>query len=244
VGIFAISSRKSPADGPEARKDLSEQVRARLPHQFEAVGEVLASGAGSLDAFEVTGHALAQDGAALEEALADLRATTLAVVGREPLYAEVHALSVAWSEATLAYLHQLSCEDPLTGLASLAHVRARLSELFRAYGPQVQESHALVVMDLPADRPGLARGDPFARTLRLTKLGESARTVFPGGETIGRVGANRMVAVVVRDERLGRRVALLRTLLASSEHPTRVWIEGLPATDCGASFLLDELARL
>lgn len=243
MGIFAITSRRNPADGPEARKELPERVRARLPHRFEAVGEVLASGAGSLDAFEVAGRSLAEDGAALEEALGALRTTALVVVGREPRYAEVHALSVAWSEATLAYLHQLSCEDPLTGLASLAHVRARLSELFRAHGPRVRESHALVVMDLPADRPGVGRADPFARTLRLTRLGESARTVFPGGETVGRVGSNRMVAVVERDQRLGRRVALLRRLLGDTEHPTRVWIEGLPATDAGASYLLDELAR-
>lgn len=243
MGIFAISSRKHPADGPEARKDLPERVRAQLPHRFEAVGEVLASGSGSLDVFEVTGRSLAQDGAALMEVLADLRTATVVVAGREPTYAEVHAVSVAWSEATLAYLHQLSCEDPLTGLASLAHVRARLSELYRGRGTHLQESHALVVMDLPADRPGQTRGDALARTLRLTRLGESARTVFPGEETIGRVGANRMVAIVARDERLGRRVALLRTLLAGTDHPTRVWIEGLPATDAGASYLLDELAR-
>lgn len=238
-----MTSRKRPADGPEARRDLPEQVRARLPHRFEAVGEVLASGSGSLYAFEVAGRSLAQDGAALDEVLADLRAATLAAVGREPAYVEVHALSVAWSEATLAYLHQLSCEDPLTGLASLGHLRARLSELYRGRGQRLQESHALVVMDLPADRPGMSQGDALARTLRVTKLAESARTVFPGEETIGRVGTNRMVAIVARDERLGRRVALLRTLVAGSDHPIRIWIEGLPATDDGASFLLDELAR-
>lgn len=236
-----MSARRTPADGPEARKDLSERVRARLPRRFEAVGESLASGSGSLQAFEVTGRALAQDGASLHEALADLRATTVAVRGREPSYDEVHALSVAWSEATLAYLHQLSCEDPLTGMASLAHVRGRLSELYRAHGAALQESHALVVADLPDDRPGVG-SDPFTRTLRLTRLGEHARTVFPGGETIGRVGASRIVVVVQRDRKLGRRVALLRTLVAR-EQRTRVWIEGLPASDAGASFLLDELAR-
>ena len=38
---------------------------------------------------------------------------------------------MAWSDATLEYLHDLSCEDPLTGLASLAHVRTRLDEIYR-----------------------------------------------------------------------------------------------------------------
>src|SRR3546814_12395233 len=65
----------------------------------------------------------------------------------EPAFADVRALSMAWSESTLAYLHQLSCEDPLTGLASLAHIRSRLSELYRG-ARAADETHALVVLDL------------------------------------------------------------------------------------------------
>ena len=49
--------------------------------------------------------------------------------GDEPDFDATEALSVAWSEETLGYLHQVSCEDPLTGLATLAHLRARLAEL-------------------------------------------------------------------------------------------------------------------
>lgn len=240
MGIFA-ATRKVSQTGPEARKDLPERLRARLPRRFEAVGEALASGSGSLDAFAVTGRSLAQDGAALHEVLSDLQATTVAVARRDPTYDEVQTLSVAWSEATLAYLHQLSCEDPLTGMASLGHLRGRLSELYRGRGATLPESHALVCLDLPYDRPS-AGSDALARTMRLTRLGECARTVFPGEETIARVGANRIVVLATRDERLGRRVALLRTLVAG-DAPTRIWIEGLPVSDQGASFLLDELAR-
>ena len=50
---------------------------------------------------------------------------------RAPAFEAAEALSVAWSDATLEYLHDLSCEDPLTGLASLAHVRTRLDEIYR-----------------------------------------------------------------------------------------------------------------
>ena len=248
MGFFATLTRKSLTDGPEAGRELPERVRVGLPRRFEAVGEALASGHGSLEACEVAGRSLAEDGASLDEVLAGLRATALAVVGHDPSYADVHALSVAWSEATLAYLHQLSCEDPLTGLASLAHVRSRISELYRGRRrdqPPLEQTHAFVVVDLPHDRPGHHRadGDTLSRTLRLVRLAEAARTVFPASQTIARMGSNRVVAVVERDAQLGRRVALLRTMLADSEHPVRVWIEGLPSSDNGAAHLLDELAR-
>ena len=74
---------------------------------------------------------LARDGADLGEALDGLRATYARVQGGEPDFRALRALCIAWSEETLGYLHQLSCEDPLTGLASLAHLRARLSEVYR-----------------------------------------------------------------------------------------------------------------
>lgn len=248
MGFFATLTRKSPVDGPEAGRELPERVRAGLPRRFEAVGEALASGSGSIEACDVLGRAMAQDGASLDEVLEDLRTTALVVTGREPAYADVRTISVAWSEGTLAYLHQLSCEDPLTGLSSLGHVRSRLSELYRAQfrdTPGLQDTHALVVADLPHDRPGHLHGDgdTLSRTMRLVQLGEAARTVFASDQTIGRMGCNRIVVIVERDAQLGRRVALMRKMLAMANHPTRVWIEGLPSTDAGAAHLLDELAR-
>ena len=248
MGFFATLTRKNTTGDPEAGWELPERLRAQLPRRFEAVGEALASGSGSLEACEVAGRRLAQDGASLEEVLAGLCRTSRIVTVSDPTYADVHAISVAWSEATLGYLHQLSCEDPLTGLASLSHVRARLSELYRGQlrsGSRLQESHALVVADLPNDRPGHEHGDgdAFSMAMRLVRLGEAARTVFVGSESIGRMGANRVVVIVERDDNLGRRVAVMRKMLAMADYPTRVWIEGLPGTDAGAALLLDELAR-
>jgi hypothetical protein len=247
VALFATKSRHRPSDRPEAGTELPEQVRALVPWQFEAVAEALASGSGSLEACDVAGRRLAQDGAALDEVLDALRTATRLVTGADPAYDAVRAISVAWSEATLAYLHQISCEDPLTGMASLAHVRARIADIYRAQARtsvDVRGTHALVVVDLPYDRPGVGLADDgFSRTLRLARVGQSARTVFDGSETIGRLGTNRVVVVVERNEQLGRRVALMRSLLASTSLPTRVWIEGLPGSDVGAAHLLDELAR-
>lgn len=257
MGIFASRTR-TPAVVPEAREDLTERERMGLPSRFEVVGEALASGAGSVDACAVVGRELAMDGASLEEVLEGLRVTYQTVLGTTPDYPDVVAISVAWSEATLGYMHQLSCEDPLTGLASLAHVRSRLCELYRGQsraGAAVRDSHALVVADLPGtpaelalSRSGINPGQRqrLTRALHLSRLGECARTVFSGTEVIGRLGPNRIVVIAARDERLGKRVALFRKLIGTLSldgQATRVWIEGLPSVDATAASLLDELAR-
>ncbi len=250
MGLFATRTRRTATVDPEAGRALSDGERLGLPPRFEAVGEALASGSGSVEACSVLGWELAQDGASLQEVLDALRATSLEVIGREPHFEDIAALCGAWSESTLAYLHQMSCEDPMTGLASLAHVRTRLSELYRgelrAEG-STQERFALVVADLPDDAGlGPASDGHLNRAMRLARLGDAARTVFAGTETLGRLGENRIVVVVARSSRLGRRVALLRRLLDQldlSGQPARVWIEGLPPTDDGAAMLLDELAR-
>ncbi|WP_157551163.1 hypothetical protein [Nocardioides jensenii] len=246
MGFFDTLVRRSSTAGPEAKGPLDDGVRLGLPPQFEAVGEALASGSGSAQACEVAGRMLARDGASLDEALDRLGRTSIAVTGEEPCFDDVRALSMAWSESTLAYLHQLSCEDPLTGLASLAHIRSRLSELYRGQlgrgAAGLDETHALVVMQLPEGGSG-SDADQFTGAMRLSRLGETARTVFNGTETIGRSGTNRVVVIVERDARLGRRVALVRTLLGTADHPTRIWIEGLPSTDDAAASLLDELCR-
>ena len=253
MGIFATRARRDATEDPEASRELLDHGRVGLPPRFEAVGEALASGSGSSEACSVLGRELARDGASLGEALEGLRATSLVVLGREPGYDDISAMCTAWSETTLGYLHQLSCEDPLTGLASLAHVRSRLSELYRGEGRSgiaVGDTFALVVADSPHSRhgfDGLDRAAALSRAMRMARLGESARTVFSGPETIGRLGEHRIVVLAQRDDRLGRRVAILRRLLGSLDlagHTARVWIEGLPSTDDGAGVLLDELARV
>ena len=129
--MFASGGRRITAAGPEMGGPASLSLRSGLPHRFEAVGEALISGSDVLDACSVAGQDLARDGASVEETLEALRATWQQVAGTDPSYEVVTALVTAWSETTLGYLHQLSCEDPLTGLASQAHLRSRLSELYR-----------------------------------------------------------------------------------------------------------------
>ncbi len=131
MGIFAMRLRGVPTADPEASASHVDQVRSGLPPRFEAVGEALASGSGSADACAVAGIQMAKDGASLDETLEGLAVTYRLVVGIDPAYDDVRAVARSWSDTTLAYLHQLACEDPMTGLASLAHVRSRLSELYR-----------------------------------------------------------------------------------------------------------------
>lgn len=201
-----------------------------------------------MGACSVAGEELARDGASVEETLAGLRATWRTATGGDPTYDVVSAVLTAWSETTLGYLHQLSCEDPLTGLSSQAHLRSRLSEVYRLGGAGVTggvDDYALVVFAMPSGDPSDEPGDHFTRAMRLARAGELARTAFARDETVARLGLHRVGILTRRDEHLGRRVQVLRTLLAGAEPDTvvRVWIEGLPGSDANAGMMLDELAR-
>jgi hypothetical protein len=249
MGIFATRNRRGAQAEVASGAEAVEGAQAWLPARFEAVAERLAAGQDASVACAMVGRQTARDGADLGAALDGLRTTYARVQGGEPDFRALRALCEAWSEETLGYLHQLSCEDPLTGLASLAHLRARLSEVCRDAeqgGESMTTSHALVVLDLPL--PGSASGgrDPFESTFRLVRLATAARTVFPGGETICRATPRRLVVVAERGDLLARRVGLLRDLVEAldpSAGRARVWIEGLPPTDDGAAQLLDEIAR-
>ena len=249
MGRFTTRRRRATTGDPETREELSSGLRAALPPRFEAVGEALVSGSGTVAACEVAGALLARDGLSLDEALDGLAATARRVSGTEPGFADTRALSVAWSDAVLGYLHGLSCDDPLTGLSSLAHLRSRVTDAYRGErrtGAPVSESHALVVVAVPPS-PDAASGrdDVLTRAMRTAQLGDTARTVFAGPETIGHVAPGRVVVLTGRDERIGRRVGLLRRMLDGGAVPhARVWIEGLPDSDEAAGRLLDELTRV
>jgi hypothetical protein len=219
-----------------------------LPAAFEAVGEALAGRRPAADACEVVGRLLGIQGVSLEETLADLRSTYTLVLAREPAFTDACAVALGWSEATLAYMHQLSCADPLTGLASMAHLRGRLTELYRGdtRGVAIRDRYALAVVEASVPRlTGLA-DEVFGVDLRMSRIGESTRSVFGGGETICRIGPRRIVVLASRDESLGRRMSLLRSLLDVGERGqggVRIWTERLPLAADSVASLLDELSR-
>ncbi len=244
-----LRSRPSP-DG----RELTAQQRAEVPRGFEAVAESLAAGDDATAAAAEVGRTLAADGASLGEALSGLRACAALMGTGEPTFVAAEALATAWSEATLAFLGDVSCEDPLTGLASAAHLRARLEEVYRAadlVGDSVRSSHALLVADAGdlTPRPGHLRpgetADPFAHALTLAGVAEAVRGVFPGEETLARVGRDKVVALVRRPAHLGATVVELRTLLAELGFPrTRIWVEALPDDAAMAAAALAGLTLL
>ncbi|MEO5711296.1 MAG: hypothetical protein ABIQ59_15920 [Nocardioidaceae bacterium] len=248
--FLTLPFRRTPAatSGVDVH-DLSDEVRLALPMRFEAVGEALVSETDVIAACTVVGRDVARDGAALGEALSGLRTTYDLVLGTTPAFEAAEALSVAWSDATLEYLHDLSCEDPLTGLASLAHVRTRLDEIYRESDltdELVPGSHCLVIVELCFRGPTGVPGHHFTRALRLVQVTEAIRAVYSGGQTVGRLALDRAVALVPRTVDLGTSVALLRDFLADldlGDADVRVWIEGLPRSAESATRLLDDLAR-
>lgn len=252
MGFFATRGRPATSATPPSRPGLTARERMGLPARFEAVGEALVAGLDPTPACQEVGRDLARDGASLEEALAGLREAWLLLRGCDPEYDAIASLLGAWSETTLSFVNNITCEDPMTGLASLAHLRSSISALFRAHHQgqgHPRDTHALVVVDLPGDRHAggpRGNGDVIGRALRVARLGEAARTVFPGSDVIGRVCSNRIAVLAPRDTRLGVRVRLVRRLVEGLDlegQQSRVWIEGLPATDAACGLLLDELAR-
>lgn len=243
VKIFAVRGRRGTASGPGASGSLPSSQRSGLPHGYGVVGDALASGSGIADACAAAGQEIARDGGSMQEALEALSTTWRIVRGTDPAHDAVIALLTAWNETTLGYLLQGTCEDPLTGLASLAHLRTRLAELYRNPGTS---SYGLVLCTMPGgDDPSDEQGDHFTRAMRQARMGEMARTVFLRNETIARVGFHNVAVLVLRDERLDRRVRVLQTLLDRLETdvaPARVSVEGLPGSESGALHLLDALA--
>src|SRR4051795_2024956 len=251
MGFWAFRDKVVPGSPSDTGPGFFEQARDELPQRFEAVAEALEAGRSATDACEVVGRLLGSQGVSLEETLADLRTTYEVVLGTEPAFTDACAVSLGWSEATLAYLHQLSCADPLTGLASMAHLCGRLTEVYRGVpsgsrAGSPRERYALVVIESPAPRlTGLA-DEVFGVDLRMSRIGEAARSVFAGGETICRIGPRRIVVLASRDETLGRRTSLLRSLLDRGERGNggvRIWTERLPLSAQSVVSLLDELSR-
>lgn len=220
-----------------------------VPLGFGAVAEVLATWpvreADVHEVCSVLGGSLAADGMGLSEALEHLRSTTTRVARRDPSYAEAAALASAWGEVTLGYANSISCEDPLTGLATTAHLRVRIAELYRT---DTWAGHTLVSVRLPHSEPhpDLEDDGAFGAALDLARAAAVARGVFPGPETIARAGRGRLLVLAERGDALGRRLGVLRARVSESfggADGVRVWSERLPSHEARAVDLLDELTR-
>ena len=237
VTLFDVLTRRRPRPSTE------------VPLGFTAIAEAVRHGIDPTTPCRMVGRQLAEVGVSLDEVLDELEETFWVSGAGEPDFSAVRAVSCGWADSSLEYLHGLSCEEPLTGLATTAHLRTRLAELYRAAEcgrPPVARTHALVVVELARPRGIDAYPETIDQALRLVDVVDAVRAVYACGETVARVGARCAVTLVRRDEALGDRVGMLRGLLAESGialRGHRVWIEGLPTGNDHVGRLLDDLAR-
>lgn len=212
--------------------------------QFVAIGEALESGHADIASVaHVVGASAATLGSPLQEVLDHLE-RTYSDHGALPAYDVVKALAVAWTEETLAHQHQVSCEDPLTALSTVAHLRSRLGDVYRGAerdGVKANEVHTLVVVQLPE-----ASGNQLSSSLAMLEAAEAIRTVYSGDETIAQVTPRRAVALVERARTDRTTLELLQILVRSlqtGDAEPRLWIEALPRHAAGIGWLLAELTR-
>jgi len=213
--------------------------------QFAAIDDALESEHADIASVAlVVGASAANLGSPLQEVFDQLE-RAYARHGATPAYDVVKALSVSWSEAALSHHHQLSCEDPLTALSTLPHLRSRLGDLYRGAereGTPVSDSHALVVVELPRT----SSMNPLDGSLDMLEASEAMRTVYSGDETISQVAPRRAVALVERGRIDRSTLQLLQILVRRQSYAgaePRLWIESPPRSALGIGWLLTELAR-
>jgi hypothetical protein len=213
--------------------------------EVDAVTESLVGGGDTLATVAELGRARADAGVGVREALDDLCALYRELPAGTPSLAVLRALVEAWAEASVASIHAATCEDPVSGLVTMAYLRTRCAELYRqaeADGAPAGEGVALLILDIA----GLADATGWESLLFRLALGDCLRSVFSGGETLAAAGTTTVLGLVGRNRRLPHRVAALRKRLAEVAGLTgvRAWTEALPPTLPGAYQLLETADRL
>jgi hypothetical protein len=205
----------------------------------EAVAEAAQTGHGMGLACARLGSARGRAGVGIGETLDDLGALFSVLGWIDPPQGLVRCLAEGWVDAGLIDITAASCEDPLTGMATPAYLRTRLTEMYReaAHGGRpVDETHCLVMVELVAEAPA------WRRLARAVVVGHDLRSVFAGGETLTLIGIGRAAALVPVRPDLEFRTAGLRRAL-NGERDALIWTERLPPRYEEAMALLDALAH-
>jgi hypothetical protein len=210
----------------------------------DALAAALAAGRDPVAASGRLGAARAHAGVGAREALTDIYALYRQLPGGGPPLTVVRALVEGWTEATVAGITSATCVDPLSGLASAAYLRTRLTEVYRESerdAAVATDRHVILVVDL-GERSGDAAWEGML--FRLT-LGDCLRAAFSGGETLALVGPRAVLGLVARDQHLARRVETLRARLARMRdlEGVRVWLERLPESVQDALELVSGVER-
>lgn len=189
--------------------------------------------------------------------LDDLDTTYRALGWERPSRELVRAAVEAWADELSGRFDSISCQDPLTGLATIHHLRTRLADLYGS-GMVVRPAGSrtfpwLLLVTLPVELPARKRRGceaaihPVERALHLAVIGHVMRGVVAGIDTLAAVGAHTAVAIVY-DADMDRGVAHLIEVLQS--RPDTGWsteadvrVLALPSTIGEARRLIDRLRR-
>ncbi len=182
----------------------------------------------------------------LDEARADLE-SAVRVSGLKPgqISELIDALTVGWVNSSMDWVLASSCIDPLTELAPVSYLSARLAEVqaeARRDGVSVHDRHALVIV-----RTG-GTTDSLERETHMITVQTVLRVAFAGGETLARIGPHCAAALVSRVPAVRLRESLavlgaeLEIAVTEGRLPsTRNWVEPIPQGTDGLPMLIREL---
>lgn len=218
---------------------------------LDAVAEALAEHRDPIPAVQRLAGNRAAVGVPLDEALDDLATAFRVSQNRDPSFDVVRAFSVAWTETWVEPVASAGCDDPLTGLATAGHLRARVAELYHEIEGDPARTHVLLLVDVALDPTALAI-DPWRRVAVRCLLADAVREAVPQASTAA-VVADARVAVLVRRELADDAAVLVRAVCTERfaaevaggavRLPPRIWRESLPPAPGQAFGLLAELAR-
>ncbi|MFT4299186.1 MAG: hypothetical protein QM597_06095 [Aeromicrobium sp.] len=202
-------------------------------------------GAPLTDAALEVGASAASQGIGLVEAID-------AVAGlysdREPPFAAVRAVTQAWTGSAPQFVTGTDCHDPLTALASSAHLRTRLDDLYRQAvfrgGEEPAATHVLVVVELGCQAGSCGHG--LEAALSGLEVAHALTVAFPAHETVAGLTQVRFAALTRQEDadRLG--LTLLSRVLAETltgQPEPRVWVERLPRDEAAVTWLLSRLTE-
>ncbi|GAA2656857.1 hypothetical protein GCM10010412_027140 [Nonomuraea recticatena] len=164
-----------------------------MPHDWwtpavEQAIKAVNRGHGLTRACMALGDARARAGVGIAEGMTDLAALFRLLGGADPPLAALRSFATGWAEAGFAPIGELRCEDPLTGLVSVAYLRTRLAEIYREGTARL---HGLVVVTVTV-------ADTWERVAALLHVAALLREVFPLGDTLVRLGHDRAAALTTR----------------------------------------------
>lgn len=208
------------------------------------------------------GRARAHAGAGLDETLTDLAALHAVLTNkqaRDGLIAAdpdaaptrlVRAAALAWADASFGEMRNAEATENLTSLATLAYLRTRLSEVYRAAERMclpAAETHALLVVTLD-----LSAVTGWSRLMAMVLVADALREVFDGGESVALLGPSVAAVLSERDPGFSDRALSAGWLiterlavdpqLESTRRPV-LRLERLPPTQDEARELLTTVSR-